>query len=417
MMKTRIISLCVCAIMSMAQSFGGITLTIPDVNITPGTTSYVVINFDLGAQAYTAYQFDIAYPEGISSVDDNEDNPAFTKGDVYNNSHSVSSGYAPDGKARFQCFSPNSAAFTAQSGTLLILPVKAAKSLAEGTYQATISPIEFSQTDATPDRPDAVTFNIKVSNIVVLDETSTMAPPAATNVDVRVNRTINADQWSTICLPFAMTENQVKAAFGDDVKLGDFTGYTPTYDGDNVTAITVNFSDATAIEANHPYIIKVENNMTEFTVDGVEITPSDNPSVTLGQSVKEGKNWVYHPKDFIGTYVADFDFYNAATSYPLFLSDNMFYYATKNTKKMKAFRAFFDFDDYLPEAEKGEASARVKMSISDDGNTTNIDPRTMETIETGKVYNMAGQYVGEAEDADRLPKGIYIVTGKKKVIK
>ena len=41
----------------------------------------------------------------------------------------------------------------------------------------------------------------------------------------------------------------------------------------------------------------------------------------------------------------------------------------------------------------------------------------MQTIESGKVYNMNGQYVGEAEDANSLPKGIYIVNGKKKVIK
>jgi hypothetical protein len=58
------------------------------------------------------------------------------------------------------------------------------------------------------------------------------------------------------------------------------------------------------------------------------------------------------------------------------------------------------------------------MSITDgDGKTTNIDPRTMQTIEDGKVYNMNGQYVGEAEDANSLPKGVYIVNGKKKVIK
>ena len=41
---------------------------------------------------------------------------------------------------------------------------------------------------------------------------------------VRVKRTINANEWSTICLPFAITAEQVKGVFGDDVQLGDFTG-------------------------------------------------------------------------------------------------------------------------------------------------------------------------------------------------
>jgi len=56
---------------------------------------------------------------------------------------------------------------------------------------------------------------------VVLDETSTTAPKASNGaVDVLVKRTIKANEWSTICLPFTMTETQVKTAFGDDVRIG-----------------------------------------------------------------------------------------------------------------------------------------------------------------------------------------------------
>ena len=82
--------------------------------------------------------------------------------------------------------------------------------------------------------------------------------------------------------------------------------------------------------------------MTEFTVDGVEVAPEASPQVSFGTTTGKGKNQVYHPKDFNGTYVADFDFYNDAASYPLFLNGNKFYYATENTKHMKAFRAYFD---------------------------------------------------------------------------
>ena len=55
--------------------------------------------------------------------------------------------------------------------------------------------------------------------------------------------------------------------------------------------------------------------------------------------------------------------------------------------------------------------------MSFDDETTKIDARTMEPIETGKVYNLAGQYLGELESSDHLPKGVYIVNGKKKIIK
>ena len=73
-----------------------------------------------------------------------------------------------------------------------------------------------------------------------------------------------------------------------------------------------------------------------------------------------------------------------------------------------------DHLDILTEVEDGY-TARTKMSV--DGRTTKIDPRIMEPIESGKVYNMAGQYMGEIENTDCLPKGVYIVNGKKTVIK
>ena len=46
--------------------------------------------------------------------------------------------------------------------------------------------------------------------------------------------------------------------------------------------------------ANHPYLIKTAGNLTEFTVDGVDIDPVDEPIVSRGtNSVK---------KDFVGCY-------------------------------------------------------------------------------------------------------------------
>jgi hypothetical protein len=81
---------------------------------------------------------------------------------------------------------------------------------------------------------------------------------------------------------------------------------------------------------------------------------------------------------------------------------------------MKGFRAYFYFQDLLVDYTDKTSNARVYFSVTDDGSdATKIDARTMEPIETGKVYNMAGQYVGEGEDMNRLPKGIYIVNGKK----
>lgn len=394
-MKQKILSLCVAGIMAIAEGYCGVTLTVPDVSIAPGSTSNVIIYFDLGTPAYTAYQFDIAYPEGISSVEDDDNNPAFTPGDVYNG-HSVSSCYAPDGKARFQCFSVNSAALTAQSGTLLILPVKAARSLAEGTYQATISPIEFVQTDATPDRPDAITFNITVNKTIVLDESSLVAPSAATGVNVQVLRTINANSWSTICLPFSMTEAQTKEAFGSDVQLADFTGYDTEEDNQgNIIRIKVNFEAVNVIEANHPYIIKVSSPVTEFSVNGVDINPVEKP--TKAAVTRTRKQW----SEMIGTYVAE----TTIEDQMLFISGGLFWYSNGNAK-MKGYRAYFDFYDVLPEL--GEASVKIYADIDDEA--TGIDEIVNDNSSSSNCYDLGGRKVGKPSQ-----RGVYIVNGKKKL--
>ena len=403
-MKIRIISFCILAMMSVAQSFGGVTLSVPEVSIVPGTTSYVVINFDLGSKAYTAYQFDIAYPEGISSVNADNGKPKFIKGDIYKSDdggHNVSSGYAPDGKARFQCFSIDSEPFTAQSGTLLILYIEAAKSLAEGTYQAVISPIEFAQTDATPDRPDAVTFNIKVTDTVILDENSTLPPAEAkSDVKVKVCRNIKANEWSTLCLPFDMTEGQVKEIFGNDVQLAYFAGYDVKKNGTTVTSITFNFEDddlSEGFSGNYPYVIKSSKDITEFTLT-TKITSGEvleSYSSGKGTNKKEGK--------FIGTYQAN----TIVPNNSLFLSGNKFWYSTGLTK-MKAFRAYFTINDVL--TNKGESEARIMMSF----NNETTDVKTIDNSQLpihNDVYDLKGRRI------ENPTKGLYIRNGRKEVVK
>lgn len=395
-MKRYILSFCAALVLAASQGFAGVTLTVPDVEITQGGTANVVIRFDLGASSYTAYQLDIAYPEGISAVNDTDGNPAFVLGDAYAKGHTVSSFTTSGGQSRFQCFSIDSDPFTRQSGTLLTLPIKALKSLALGTYQATISPIEFVETDATPDRPEAVTFNITVWRTVVLDETSTLPPTAATDVDVVMRRTIAANEWGTICLPFAMTEAQVKSAFGQDVKLGDFTGYDATEDAaGNVVGIAVNFTDATAMEANHPYIIKVTTAVQEFTAEGVDIAPADDPTVARVQRTR--KQW----SEMTGTYVA-------GTTLPaevLFISGGQFWYSAGRTK-MQAFRAYFDFSDVLSDVE----GSGIKMFF--DGVETGIGNIENSKLSNSKCYDLGGRQIAEPQQ-----RGTYVVNGRKVLVR
>ena len=293
---------------------------------------------------------------------------------------------------------------------LLTIDFTVGSNVPVGEYDVTLKNIWFGYGTSSKDYVDDVTFKVNVvaQHTVILYEESTTAPENATGVNVTVKRTINANEWSTICLPFAMSESQVKAAFGDDVQLKDFDGIESTYDDDeNVTAINVKFNEATAIEANHPYIIKVSTAMTSFTTENVNIEVEDELSVDkdeyrTGQGTKKDP-YVYHYNSFVGSYVAETDVPDEC----LFLSENKFWYSTGLTK-MKAFRGYFDFYDVLSEIEN--ASSRVVMKWNDE-QPTGISEIKHETQKNSQYYDLSGRRVV------RPNKGVYIVDGKKTVIK
>ena len=243
---------------------------------------------------------------------------------------------------------------------------------------------------------------------VVLDENFGSIPEPATGVDVLVRRTIKANEWSTICLPFAMNEAQVKAAFGNGVELADFTGYDATEDNEgNITGITANFSDVTAIEANHPYIIKVSSAVSEFTVDGVDIDPEDEPCIEYDNGKTGARRIVYSA--FRGTYHVDTD----VPEYSLFLMDNLFYYSAGNVR-MKAYRAYFDFYDILTDVEDELGEAKIRMSFNDASGIESIRQRGNSD---GAVYDLSGRRLSVSPVSTMLPRGMYIINGKKVIIK
>ena len=350
------------------------------------------------------FQFDLYLPEGMTVVKSNKGRiqGALSAGRLPDeDEHELTFSEQADGAIRFLCSSQYDETFTGNDGEIATLQVDIANSMADGDYPILLKDMKLTETDIskyyTADLIETTVTIGEVDTRTILDETSTTVPEAANNVDVRVLRTIKADEWSTICLPFAMSTAQVKEAFGDDVKIANFTGYEATTDGDdNVTGIKVNFAEVDAIEANHPYVIKVSSAISEFTVDNVDIDPEDEPKVAT--VVRTKKRW----SEMIGTYVANTTIENQM----LFLNGNKFWYSNGSTK-MKGYRAYFDFYDVLSEVEN--ASAKITFF---DGTTeiTNVNLRD-NVNEDAPRYNLAGQKVSKSY------KGIVIQNGVKRVIK
>ena len=372
-------------------------ISVNEVSIKPGSTAELIVSLENDADFKVyAYDFRLYLPDGIEVDTKANGSYNFTLKER-NEDHSTNVQMTSDGAIQFGVNSPT-LYLTGNSGPVLGIILKASAGLAEGTYQASIERITYANKEAQTVHPVNITFDIEVRNLVVLDENSTEVPAAATNVDVRVKRTIKANEWSTIVLPFAMTAEQVKAAFSDDVQLADFTGTDPEFDNDdNCVAVKANFDAVTAIEANHPYIIKVSQPVEEFTVDGVDIeSDEDEAYIEFDNGLTGRKRVVY--SGFYGTYHAGTE----VPEYCLFLNSNKFWYSTGQTK-MKAFRAYFEFIDILAEVEN---AAGVKICVDND-DATGIKTLPLSTLKGENTYNLAGQRVGKNY------KGIVVTKGKK----
>ena len=388
-----------------------------DVEVLPGETAFYTLTVNVGGGEYTDFEYDIVFPRAgftTPSTENNTVNPLWTggtlnvgeikyrenEGGIYR-AHVVGLNMwssKPVPTIPTGDFVPGSVAFTVAAD----VPV--------GEYEVLIKNFRFitANADAVNALSD-VTFTVKVVDLVTLDENSTEAPEAADGVNVLVKRTIAANEWGTICLPFAMSNEQVTAAFGSDVQLCDFTGCDVTENGDgDVTAIKVKFSPVSplAIEANHPYLIKVSSPVTEFTADNVDIVPEEAPSVDRDKK-RIGSKWFYN--SFVGTYVAN----TTLEEFYLFLSGGNFYYS-KGLTKMKAFRAYFDFYDVLTSVVDGSAGAKIGLVIND-GETTSLNEELrMKSEEFGEGwYSIDGMKL----NGEPKKKGIYIKDGRKVVVK
>ncbi len=203
------------------------------------------------------------------------------------------------------------------------------------------------------------------------------------DANVTVSRTLIADGgWYTLCVPFDV----------DDVTA------TPLKDAEvrqygSMTGSTMNFEATTSLKAHHAYLVKPTADITNPVFEDVKI-------VLDGDNTTDGSDGY----SFVGV-VTQKKLNTDGTN--LFLGDNYkFYVPTEDDCTIKALRGYF----VVPE---GAAS---KMAINIDGETTAISGLHTDALQSnGKVYNLNGQYVGT--DVNTLQKGIYLMNGKKLIVK
>lgn len=267
---------------------------------------------------------------------------------------------------------------------------------------------------------------------------------------VYLHRTMNTDKWNSLVLPINLTVGQVKSIFGDQVHISKFVGAKEDHPQrivfDPITADR-NDPDAIAIEARKLYLVKptadggMPQEQTEktFNKDGYNISVKDYYTIVgvtfkkkseiadnaySGRVMGDTGNEDFDTKQqvqFVGTYVKCFaNDLIPANSYVLNGNNEggtagLWYYRTVETKT-KGFRGWL-------QSANGQASKGIEYEINGVVDQVNGDVTAIEGIEAAQqhdanIYNLNGQLVRQgATSTEGLPSGLYIVGGKKVVVK
>lgn len=245
-------------------------------------------------------------------------------------------------------------------------------------------------------------------------------------VTYNIRRYFNLDKWESLILPCTLTGDQVKQTFGGDkeVKLSVF---------DRVEGTCVKFQtvdlDKEGIKAGKPYIIKVEKEADIKTKENEYTFPwGINTTVKVNGPIYQVKGVV--PPTFNGDGVTT----EEITTGGYKVQFHGFYYdpgvAPRNAYVVNngnMYHLSSDWNNFVGTSwyititdAQGNAKA-LSFSFDGDSSTTAIENVTRQedaAVQTdGFVYNLSGQRVGTRNNMSNLSSGIYIVAGKKVVVK
>lgn len=243
----------------------------------------------------------------------------------------------------------------------------------------------------------------EVTNVSI-SQTDDYTYEAKNNTTVTLTKPLKANVWNAICLPFSMTEQQVRNAFGKEARIAEFKKVDES--GKKAVA-SFGMHYYQLITAGKPCLIKPSqvNENDTYTIKGVTIDAEK--ALTIADS-----NNLFN---FVGTY--------ARTTMPVnshFLgsNDGKLYYITAD-KDISGLKAFF----------KPVSTSNAKLSIAFDSTDNDFDNNTtgIEAIKdymdqdaanssaNKGIYNINGQFMGT--NPAILPQGIYVKNGKKFIVK
>lgn len=218
--------------------------------------------------------------------------------------------------------------------------------------------------------------------VFVIDDEKPFVSPQNDIIDaaIRLKRTLSASHWNTFAIPFDIEYDAL-----ENVEIAKFTG--------KVEGSTMIFEkEQSLIEAGVPYIIKWD--IKDPTFESVTL------KATKAKTIKSNDGQF----NFVAIYEPTALALNKTERY-LAKDGNLYYPSSTDNKAnlLKGLRAFY------------RIPTTTGTKIAFFGEATGINSPEILTVPTSlKVYNLKGQHMGNS--INNLPKGIYIVNGRKLII-
>lgn len=250
-------------------------------------------------------------------------------------------------------------------------------------------------------------------------------------------KTLNINTWNSLCVPFSMTSKQVRQCFGNDAQLAQVKSLRET-DETAVEFVTVDLSDnnATAIVAGSHYILKptrepdfdasnrISTGWTATRAYGpIYIIPMVSMATKQKPTPQNLWNKNHEKHVFVTGTFNRLDDSDMRSSYIFnkrvapgcyFLNDKGLIEQHADSTVMQAFGSWFQDLSIVPTTLHFYLDG-----INDDMlDTSGINRMVADKPKANDdVYNISGQRVGKVAQLSSLKKGLYIVNGRKQIVK
>ena len=138
-------------------------LSVADVTLAAGESKKIAIELNNPNADYSAFQFDLVLPEGISIDKNKKDKLIVSLNADRIDDHTLNSSVVGSNTYRFICFSMSNSEFEDSEGDLLYVTLKADDGVSNGALTATIKSQVFTQGDGTQVKWSDMSFTITTS--------------------------------------------------------------------------------------------------------------------------------------------------------------------------------------------------------------------------------------------------------------